>query len=106
VTFPAARERHVCTRDFLCHHPEREDLARIWTKTVAAVFLRHYGREQPGAEEIVEVFGRKGGRAIVLRRTGGEVFAREYADAIDQILLLGAEIELRVGVSFEGRSCH
>jgi len=57
VTFPAARERHVYTCDLFGHHPEREDFACVWAKTVAAVFLRDDRSEQAGAEEIVEVFG-------------------------------------------------
>src|ERR1051326_4197004 len=46
VAFPAACERHVRARDLLGHHPEREHVAGVWTKPVAAVLFRNHCREQ------------------------------------------------------------
>ena len=87
MTFPAARERKIDARNLLRHHPQREDVAGVWTKTVAAILFGHCGREQAFAEEIVEVFGGESCGAIVFSGAWSELLARQGADAIDEILL-------------------
>src|SRR6185369_398787 len=102
VTFPTARERHIDARDLFRHHPEREDVAGVWTKPVATVFFGHNGREQSRVKQVVEVFGGEGCGAIVLSRTRRKLFTRKHTHAIDQFLLLCAQLELTVGFVFRG----
>ncbi len=94
MPFPAARERHIGARDLLGHHPEREHVAGVWSKSVTAVLFGNYGREQSRLKQIVEVFGRKGCGPIVFSRARSKLLTREHADAIDQILLLSTQVEL------------
>src|SRR6185369_6177929 len=98
MTFPATREREIHAGYLFRPHPQREDVAGVWTKTVTAVLFRNHRREETLAKQVVEVCGRKRRGAIVFSRARRKLLTRQHADAIDQILLLRLEIELAVDV--------
>ena len=94
MSLPAARQRQIGFGDLLRHHPQRKDIAAIWPEAQPAVFLRDDRRNQPGAEEVGKVLGRKGRRLIVVSGARRKLRARQFSDAVNQRLPRTGEIKL------------
>src|SRR5213075_1553590 len=107
VSFPAARQRQIGARDLLRHHPQRKDVAAVWSKPESPVLFGDDGGVQLRAKQIFEILGRKRCGLIILRGAGSEILTRKHGHAVDQLLLLETEIEQVVSlINCGGSSCH
>ena len=94
MPLPAPRQRQVRPGELPRHHPEREHIAPVRAKAVAAVFAGNRRGMQPGLEQIVEVVGRECRQPIVLGRPRSEAIGSQRRRAFDKRLSAARKSEV------------
>ena len=61
---------------------------------------------QTGPEQVVKIFGGKAGCLIVVRSAWRKFLMRQHANAIDQLLLIACQFQLRVNAILGRGSDH
>src|SRR5262245_19313350 len=94
MSFPAPRQRQVGLGELLRDHPQREHVLPVRTEAETAMLARYRGRMQTSVEQIAEVFGREGGRLVVLGGPWRKAVGGQGRGPVDNGLTVAREFEI------------